>query len=251
MEHHFRCTACGSCCFGFLPLTWTDASARADTFPIAFIWTAVRPDSKDHAYTASLGATVAADGLSLAVQITPTAFIPPSFPCPALMDDKRCALHGEKKPLRCRTMPLYPYREERFQGEVLSPRTGWRCDTSDAAPVIYDGKNVLERTDFDREKDALTAQVPFLRRYAEYMQKYSPWLPANLLKASEHGGGTAVTSLASFLTATREPNASDIARRQMPVLAAFAERTAGNGRLKEFHAYYTNGEKEMGYLAKR
>lgn len=49
MEHHFRCTACGKCCYGQLPLTLADAFAHAERFPLALIWTPLREGSKDYA----------------------------------------------------------------------------------------------------------------------------------------------------------------------------------------------------------
>ncbi|MBI4979203.1 MAG: YkgJ family cysteine cluster protein [Spirochaetes bacterium] len=252
MVRHFRCTQCGRCCYGLLPLTCNDAFAHADLFPLGFVWTALRPGSKDYNHTASLGAIVPVPGgTSLAVQITPTAFIPAIFTCPALREDNRCSLHDTNKPLRCRTMPLYPYREERFQSDVLTPRAGWMCDMSESAPVIFNGTTIVCRDDFDRELGELMAQVPLLRRYADYMLKYTPWLTGSLQQIAGKGGGTVVTSLSSFLTATRNTDAQNIARQQLPVLKAFVERTAGNAPLKEFHAHYVNWEKEMSYVAKR
>ena len=127
---HFRCTACGQCCYGLLPLTWKDAVANVALFPLCFVWSAVRHNSQDYARVAKLGFTLPlANRKELAVLIMPTAYLPKSFPCPALQDDNLCSIH-RNKPARCKTMPFYPCRDERYQTELLTPRPGWACDTS-------------------------------------------------------------------------------------------------------------------------
>jgi len=252
MTRHFRCTACGACCHGQLPLTCADALAHAGTFPLCFVWTPVHQGSKDFAQVAALGATFPLAGRkSLACLIVPTAYLPASAPCPALGEDQLCRLQAEK-PLRCRAMPLYPYREERFQAELLTPRRGWACDTSAEAPVIFEHERVVAREDFDRERKALEEQVPLLRRYVEYMLKYTPTLVASLQHAAGQAkGGNLLTSLSSFLTATRNPDAKRLAQLQLPLLTAWAARTAGDRELAAFHKNYAGWAKEMGYLAQR
>ena len=249
---HFRCVACGQCCYGVLPLTCQDALAHAGRFPLGLIWTALRPGSRDYAITATLGATIPlARRQELAVLITPAAYLPPALPCPALRDDGRCSIH-DHKPSRCKTMPFYPYRDERDQAELLKPRPGWACDTSAAAPVVFKDRQIVERDDFDQERRELLEQVPVLRRYADYMLKYSPWLVGALTQASGQAkAGQLVTSLASFLTATRHAEAGRIARLQLPVLNDYAARTAGAERLAEFHRNYQNWSREMAYLSQR
>jgi Fe-S-cluster containining protein len=249
---HFQCTACGSCCHGQVPLTFDDAFANAGLFPLCFVWTPVRQGSKDFELAASLGATIQTeDRKALAVLIGPAAYLPAGFPCPALAPDQRCAIH-DHKPLRCRTMPFFPYREERFQAELLTPRQGWRCDTSAAAPLVFEDGLLLDRADFDAERRALEAQVPAVRRYADYLLKYAPALVGSLmLAAGSRQAGHVVTSLSSFFTATRHPDAAALASQQLPVLQDHAARTAGQPALAEFHRNYAGWAKEMGYLAKR
>lgn len=249
---HFQCTICGQCCYGLLPLTCKDAFANAARFPLGFVWTALRQGSKDYAMTATLGTTLTlAHRKELAVMITPTAYLPKSFPCPALGDDNRCSIHLNK-PSRCRTMPFYPYRDERYQAELLKPRPGWACDTSTAAPVVFKDHQIVLRDDFDQERQALLEQAPVLRRYADYMFKYSPWLVGALTQASSQTKTrSVVTSLSSFLTATRNADAGRLARLQLPVLNDYATRTGGDAQLAEFHQNYRNWFQEMTYLSQR
>jgi len=199
---------------------------------------------------ATLGTAIKlADRIELAVLIVPTAYIPPSFPCPALGEDNLCGIQGNK-PSRCKSMPLYPYREEQYQAELLTPRKGWSCDTSSRAPLIFQEKKVVYRDDFDRERQDLLEQVSVVRRYAEYMLKYSPSLSAGLIKASgKIIAANVVTSLSSFLTATRNRDAEQIADLQSPLLNDYAAKTAGNRQLLDFHRNYLNWYKEMAYLS--
>ena len=201
---------------------------------------------------ATLGTTIKlADRKELAVLIVPTAYLPSSFPCPALGDDNLCTIH-RNKPSRCKTMPFYPYREERYQSELLTPRKGWACDTSTAAPLVFQDKKIVFRDDFDQEREELLAQVPILRGYAEYMLKYSPSLVNSLVQAaSKVKAGHVVTSLSSFLTATKNPEAKQIAQLQLPVLNNYAAKTAGDLQLTDFHKNYLNWSKEMAYWAQR
>jgi len=200
----------------------------------------------------TLGTTIKlADRKELAVLIVPTVYIPSSFPCPALGDDNLCSIQSSK-PSRCKTMPFYPYREERYQAELLTPRQGWACDTSSSALLVFQEKKVVFRDDFDSERQELLEQVPIVRRYAEYMLKYSPSLPAGLIKESgKKIAGHVVTSLSSFLTATRNTGAKQIAELQLPLLNDYAAMTEGNRLLLDFHKNYSIWSKEMAYLSQR
>lgn len=252
MTKHFQCTACGKCCNGLLPLTCKDALAHASRFPLGFVWTPVQQNSNDFSMTSKLGITIKlADRKELAVLIVPTSFIPSYFSCPALGEDNLCGIQ-RNKPSRCKTMPFYPYREEQYQFELLVPRKGWACDTSTDAPIVFQDKKIVFRDDFDQEKNELLEQVPLLRRYAEYMVKYSYPLINNLAVASmKSKGGHIVTSLSSFLTATKNADAKLIAEQQLPVLNSYIAKTADDPSLSEFHKQYVNWAKEMSYLAQR
>jgi Fe-S-cluster containining protein len=248
---HFFCTSCGKCCFGALPLTVKDAVAYAGLFPLCFLWTPVHKGSIDFKMAKSLGASLVVDGQDIATFIVPTAYLPSTFPCPALIDQKLCGIHREK-PSRCKTMPFYPYRDEKFQEEFLKPRAGWECDTSPEAPAVLQGRQMLQRQDFDQEKTDLVEQAPILRHYAEFMLKYSPALAKNLLAASnQKSGRQIVTSLSSFLTAAKRADAKEIAAKQVPVLLNYANQTSSDPKLLEFHHQYRMWSKEMTYLSQR
>lgn len=252
MEPRFSCTACGKCCHGWLPLTLKDAVAHAGRFPLAMVWTPVRSNARSYELATRLGATVRLPNRkTVAVLIVPTAYLPTSHPCPELRDDGLCGIH-EDKPSRCRTMPFYPYREEKDQADLLIPRKGWQCDTSVAAPVVYSDHAILDRADFDRERDDLLDQTPAIQRYADYMLKYMPWIVDELAKmAAKPTGGNLVTSLSSFLTATRRPDAAEIAAAQAPLFQAMAERTKGDPALRDYHRNYSGWAKEMESVARR
>lgn len=251
MALHFSCTACGKCCYGQLPLTVKDALTHAGQFPLALLWTPLRKGSKDFPLVSRLGVTVPLPKHpGLAALIVPTSYIPPNMPCPALAPDNLCSIHSSK-PTRCRTMPFYPYREEQFQHEVLKPQKGWECDTSTAAPIVFQNGKIVDRYDFDRERHELEEQVPLIRQFADYHFKYNPMLPATLaLEGAKPHPGQIVTSLSSFLIATRNPDSRAIAERQKPVLASFLDKTAGMPELKEFHVQYGAWLEEMTYLAR-
>jgi Fe-S-cluster containining protein len=206
--------------------------------------------SRDFAPASKLGITLKAPAnKELAVLIVPTSFIPSSFPCPALKADNLCGIH-ENKPSRCKTMPFYPYREERYQAGLLSPREGWACDTSADAPVVFENNKIISRGDFDTESQELREQVPMLRQYAQYMFKYGHAFEKRLLMAStQPQKATVISSLSSFLTATKCPDAKQIAKMQLPVLNEYASKTAGDPKLREFHINYIGWAKEMSYLA--
>jgi Fe-S-cluster containining protein len=252
MERRFHCTACGKCCSGSLPLTLADAYAHAGRFPLAMVWTPLRQPSKAFALVGRLGTTLKFGGRrQLAVLIAPSAYLPNSFPCPALAPDGLCAIHSDK-PLRCRSMPFYPYREEQDQADLLTPRKGWECDVSAAAPVVYRQGNIVIRDDFDRERRELLQQAPLMRTYAEYMLKYTPALADKLAAAAQTiAGGNVVTSLSSFLTAIRQLDIPGLAAQQCAVLKDFAARTAGQAELAQFHRNYAGWAIEMEYLAQR
>jgi Fe-S-cluster containining protein len=252
MANHFHCTACGKCCYGQLPLSLIDAFANVGRFPLAMIWTPLKQGAKDYSMVSTLGTTIKLPNRTeLAVIVVPSLYIPPSFPCPELGEDNFCSIHTTK-PSRCKTMPFYPYREEQYQAELLIPRKDWACDVSTTAPLVFEGKNIVSRTDFEHEKQELLQQVPTIRTYTNYMLKCSPLLVNGLTKATtQKVGGQVVTSLSSFLTATRNSNAKEIAMQQLPLLNEYMKKTVQKPELAEFHKNYTNWSKEMDFLSTR
>lgn len=252
MAYRFQCTACGKCCYGQVPLTIEDAFRHAARFPLAMVWTPVREASKDFAMLAKLGAVFTLPNRKkLATLIVPTAYLPASFSCPALQDDNLCGIQMDK-PLRCRTMPFYPYRDEQYQAELLNFPASWECDTSAAAPVVFDNQRILQADDFQAERQALEQQHPLIQRYADYTLKYNPKILGSLAQAAQKAKASqVVTSLSSFLTAIRAPNSKDIAEQQLTVLHQYLEKTANLKELADFHQYYQMSAKEMSYLAIR
>ncbi|PWC31274.1 YkgJ family cysteine cluster protein [Azospirillum sp. TSO35-2] len=252
MAARFACTACGKCCHGWLPLTLADAVAHAGRFPLAMVWTPVRTNARSYELATRLGATLRLPTRkTVAVLIVPTAYLPPSYPCPELQPDQLCGIHADK-PSRCRSMPFYPYREERDQADLLIPRKGWLCDSSAAAPEVYRDHAILDPADFNAERAALLEQAPTMRTYADYLLKYRPWIADELAKlAAKPTGGNLVTSLSSFLTATRRPDAAAIAAGQAPLFHALAERTRDDPALADYHRNYSGWAKEMDSLVQR
>jgi Fe-S-cluster containining protein len=249
MEKRFRCTACGQCCYGWIPLTLADAFRHAGRFPLAMIWTVVPQTARAFGLTSTLGFPLKLGKRGrMAVSIVPTAYLPPTMSCPELLADGRCAIH-DSKPLRCRAMPFYAFRDEQDQAEGLKPRKGWACDTSADAPVVYRDGRIADRADFDAERAELLAQVPAIRAYGEYVLKYMPWMTGTLESLARKPGGNMVAGISAFLTATRSPDAATLAARQLPVLRDFAARTADASDLAEYHRNYAGWAKEMEYLA--
>ncbi len=251
MERRFHCTACGKCCFGWLPLSLDDAIANAGRFPLAMIWTTLRQGAKAFAITAELGTTIELGKRKrLAVQIAPTAYIPPAFACPALAPDGRCGIHADK-PARCRTMPFSPYREENDQADLLVPKPGWLCDTTTAAPVVYRDKKVVSREDFDLERGALVDQAATLRAYADRLAT-NPEVAAAVEKAAKKPrGGYVVLNFSAILPRLPQADAAAFSRLQIPVLTGFAERTAGDTDLADYHRYYRENAAAMTLFLER
>jgi len=246
MERRFRCTECGKCCFGLLPLTLDDALAHAGRFPLVVMWTPVRQGTKSFSHAARLGTTVSlGKRKKIAVRIAPTAYIPPSLPCPALAPDGLCSIHAER-PSRCRTMPFFPYREESDQAQMLIPRSGWECDTSATAPVVYRDKEIVHREDFDYEHDALVGQAAILGPYADWLLESVPTLREELVRVSKkRTGGHVVVNFSTLLPRLPRVDVADFARRQFPVMTAFAAKTAGVPALAEYHRRYRECAAEL------
>ena len=245
MERRFACTACGKCCHGVLPLTVEEALAQAGRFPLGVAWQPMRKGHKAFDIGARLGTVIRLrDKREVALRVLPVAHLPPATACPALAEDGLCTIH-EAKPLRCRAMPFFAARDEADQAELLIPRAGWACDTSETAPVVYRDKAILDRADFDAERRALLAQAPVIKAYADKLLATSPALAEGLGKAVSKGGEV-VVGFASLLRALPDVDMGAIARAQVPVLADFAERSAGEHRQR-----YQDWLREMERLARR
>lgn len=239
MERRFSCTACGKCCHGLLPLTIDDALAHADKFPLVVVWTPVRQGGRSFGVTADLGITIELKKRRLAaVQIAPTAYIPPTFPCPELTQEGLCSIHA-LRPQRCRTMPFSAYRDETDQDDLMIPRSGWLCDTSEDAPVVYRDKGIVDRTGFDSEREQLVRDAAILKPYAEWLLDSLPSLGQDLRKvAMRAGGGRLVVAFSTLIPRLPKVDIYAFAEKQFPVMKGFAERTAGDPRLADFYQRY-------------
>lgn len=247
VERRFSCAACGACCRGQVPLTLSEALKYAGLFPIAMVWTPVRPGAKNHDLALALGAAVRLGGKKDAgVFIAATAYLPKNLPCPALDDDGLlCRIHDDK-PLRCRAMPFYPYREEADQNDLLTPRPGWKCDVSAAAPVVYRDRKIIEPADFLAEKAALAAQAAAVKAYAKHVLTYVPGVTEQLAKAA--GGkfaGHVVMSWYLYLSRLKNDVAVPAARAQAETLTRFIALTEGRADLAEHHKNYLRWRDEM------
>ncbi len=245
-ERRFHCTACGKCCFGQVPLTLRDAIANAHRFPLAMRWSTIRQSAKSFEINARLGTTVQlGKRKKIAVQISPVSYVPPMLACPALASDGACRIHNDK-PLRCRTMPFYPYREENDQTELLVPRKGWLCDTSKDAPVVYRDKTILDRENFESERQELFDQAPLIRAYADELMANAPNLLAAVQKAAnKRAGGVIILGFTAIVPKLPQIDMANFTRKQLPVLNAFAKKTEDMSDTEDFHRYYCDNAAGM------
>jgi len=252
MDRHFQCTACGKCCNGWLPLSLDDALAHAGRFPLAMVLTTIRQGSRSFDLTAGLGTTVPfGKRKRVAVLVTPMSYIPPTLACPALKDDGLCKIHAGK-PSRCKTMPFSPVRDEREQASLLLPKPGWECDTSDDAPLVYQGKELVDRRDFDHERRQLEDQAATLRAYADNLIAGAPNVAAGLQSAAKKSrGGNVVINFTTLLPHLPKVDPADFARQQLPVLMSFAERTQGAAEWSGYHQFYLENINGMERFLKR
>jgi len=239
MERHFECTACGKCCQGWLPLSIADALRHADRFPLFLLWTPVRPGGKSFDLTAKLGFTLKLKKRKqAAVRLTAMSYVPSHTPCPALGADGLCGVH-ETKPQRCRTMPLSGSRAESDQTDLLIPASGWECDISDAAPVLYRDKKIVERTEFEAERTMLLEDAEILRPFAELMLDSVPSLRMDLEKmASRPQGGHVIVNFSTLVPRLSNVDIYALAAQQLAVMEAFAALTADNPDQKAEHQRY-------------
>lgn len=249
-EQRFNCTVCGKCCYGWLPLTLPEALHNADKFPLAMTMTPVKPSEKNFKISTLLGTMVHLPPRhKIAVLVMPTAYIPPSMACPELTSENLCAIH-ENKPLRCRAMPFYPYREENHQTDMLVPRKGWLCDTTPTAPVVYRDKRILDRVSFDAERAALLQDAPALQAYADKLLKFNPTIFGRLIKVSQgRMAGRLILNFSSFLRIDQRMSLTEFALKQHGVLETWAEKTANDPALADYNKYYREACSELACFA--
>lgn len=211
----------------------------ADRFPLAMTITPVKPGTRGQTVVEQIGASVVFPPKKrFSLLVTPVSFIPPSMPCPELRPDNLCGIHAHK-PIRCRTMPFYAYKDEDHQTDMMIPRSGWLCDTGETAPVVYRDRRIVDRADFEAERHALIEQATAIRRYVDLLLKHSPMMLARVSKASQSSPmGRVVVSFVSLLRYDRSQDLLDFARRQAPVLEDWERRTSGNSKFSEYNTYY-------------
>ncbi len=242
MERRFACTVCGKCCYGWLPLSITDALSHAHRFPLAVLWGTVRQGAKAFDLTEKLGIRL---DKKTALRITPIAYLPPSFQCPALGEDMRCTIH-EEKPVRCRTMPFSADREMSDQADLLIPRSGWLCNTQPDAPVVYRDGKIQDATDFNRERQVLQDQATTIQSYAAFLLKSAPSLKAQLDKqAKRPAGGQIVLKILPLLRKVADFDLAFFAARQALVLKDILARLPETPEFNEYRKSYVDGLEEM------
>jgi len=225
-----------------LPLTIDEAVARADRFPLALVWTPVRKGAPSYARMKRLGLEVTlGKGRTVAVLVSPMVYLPPSFSCPDLTAEGRCAVHGTPdKPLRCRAMPFDPRRAEADQQDLLLPRAGWTCDISANAPEVYQDGMIADPSAYVAEREALLAQAPVMRAYAKSRLTLSPMVlrELDLIDRKKGYTGTVALSFTALLPRLPEVDADAFVRGQRAVLADCLSRTAPKGDQAPFHRFY-------------
>ncbi|MBB4067261.1 YkgJ family cysteine cluster protein [Gellertiella hungarica] len=237
-EQRFACTACGLCCHGMLPLSIEEAFKWAHVFPLAMSATPVKPGTRGYAMKEVAVTFSAGAKKPIQLIVTPVAFIPPTAPCPKLADDGLCSIH-EEKPQRCRTMPFYAYKEEDSQRDMLVPRPGWKCATGEDAPVVYRDRKIVDRAEFQRERELLKGQAVALQRYVDTVARYDPGFSMRVQTAATAVvPGRVIVGFVSWLRQNKELDVVGFARRQHPVLKEWLEKTAGDAKAAQFASYY-------------
>lgn len=251
MGYHFQCTACGRCCYGEVPLTLSDAMAHAGTFPLAMVWTLVPARASVFPLIEKLGTVIrVGHRTDIAILVAPTAYLSAKEPCPYLQDDHLCSIH-DSKPLRCQSMPFYPYRWESDQADLLKPRDGWACDVSSDAPLVYEDKTIIDRYAFDRERTALLGDAPRLAHYAQRMLKQQVPLMKFIQRAIPNQQTRCVVKFSSFLSMNKEMDIVDFAHKQYPVLQCYADKTHGVPEARDYHRYYTEAAADLAWFIKK
>jgi hypothetical protein len=144
---------------------------------------------------------------------------------------------------------FFPYREELDQAQMLTPRSGWECDTSPAASVVYRDQEIVHREDFDCELGALVAQAAILGFYADWLLESAPTLSEELVRvAKKRSGGHVVVNFSTLLPRLAQVDVTNFARRQFPVMTEFAAKTGAVPALTEYHQHYRERAEELGSL---
>jgi hypothetical protein len=146
----------------------------------------------------------------------------------------------------------YAVHEENYQANCLVTRKGWRCDTTEKAPVIYQNKRILDRTNFDNERNALLAQAPVFRTYATKLFQHNPALMARVTKAAQSPiPGRVVVNFSSVFRYNKQYDLRSFALMQQGIIEAWEQKTANLPILSDYHAYYKEALIELAWIRNR
>ncbi len=148
-------------------------------------------------------------------------------------------------------MPFSAYRDEKDQDDLMIPRSGWVCDTTHQAPVVYRDKSIIDRQEFEVERAQLVRDAAILKPYAEWLLDSVPSLRMELHKvAMKPAGGQLLVAFSTLIPRLPKVDIFAFAEKQFPVMTAFAERTAGEAGLVDFHQRYVDSAAEWEKVAR-
>jgi len=102
-------------------------------------------------------------------------------------------------------------------------------------------EHIIERADFDNERQDLVEQAPILRAYADRIMTNAPNVKAAVdAAAKKPRGGTVMLNFSAILSRLDDLDITTFAKAQLPVLKDFARKTEGQPEAKNHHRYYTD-----------
>ncbi|WBO24132.1 YkgJ family cysteine cluster protein [Sphingomonas abietis] len=260
-KRHFACTACGRCCDSGPEMELGETIALADRFVIALLFKVhglpasersgwAQPWWRDEQSRIPLRPALEEKRRQLGAFASRKTIDNPRERhryltisamaqdfgrkrCPHLVDDL-CAIHAIR-PLTCRTVPLHYSRPPStlaayLDGFVGTP--GYRCDTSPSAPLVLDGRRIVDR-EVAQARDAAIARAKADRGWKEHLlllmddpaTAAAARLPTYdaVLEQSDNGYASSVPMLAAW-RALREDGAmtaaafEDVCRKQLALI---------------------------------
>ncbi|MBL6946991.1 MAG: YkgJ family cysteine cluster protein, partial [Rhodospirillales bacterium] len=95
--------------------------------------------------------------------------------------------------------------------------------------------------DFDAERKHLLRDAAIMKPYAEWLLDSVPSLRMELQKvAMKPSGGQVVVSFSTLIPRLAKVDIYAFARKQFPVMSAFAKKTADDPALADFHQRYVD-----------
>ena len=136
-------------------------------------------------------------------------------------------------------------RGEDDQMDLLTPKAGWACDTSESAPVLYRDKTIIEREEFAMERAQVLSDAKVLKPFAELMLDSQPSLRMELTKTAERPmGGTLIVSFSPLVKRLGHVNIFELAAKQVPVMEDFVRQTHDDDQAKAEHQRYLDSAQE-------